>query len=1269
MNISFFAVSCPRVILLGRLSSLCLFVLILTTGGHALEKEEPPAVRSAKRTWKNSQGKSGVEAQFLGVKNNTVRLRKSDGSETTLPLDRLSAADQSYVQSELLKSLDQKIVSITTAASHEVDARRGYSPKSLELTEKKPSSLKSVPDNLSVSPLYGAIPLGDAEDTVLVILDITSDGKPRLIVDRNNDKDLADEADVEVKSDQPGYWQGTVTIDVRYKTGSEPYSLNLYQWSQNTSRSIAYYRNTTRTGKLKIGIKDYAVSIIDDTSLANFTKAQVSIDFQGKGNFTSVNPEEFVFGDLSCELLDISPDGKTVRVRCYSIAGEPRLSVALEPVHGVRELVKYSVPISLTLSKDRPFELKAEPKYRSTQPLYGSLSLGENTQLCIVVDEPENDYWRIFVDANGDRDLTNDGDGAWSVDHGSGTALNGCLINVAYKSSKQPYALNFYRNAGYPDKLSYYRDTVRAGKIRIAKKEYPLFVLNDANDGRFDDLQMCQLLLDMRNGEKDLEPYTISTSEQAINGLQPLRLGTSTLQVHSISADGSRLTLRAPRKKFEFDGRLALMGEKVPELPLKTLDGKPYVVRRQPQEFDYTILHVWDSRAACLEHLPEIARIADRYRSSTVRIIGIFLGDDVTLARKVVKAWNLDFVQLWDERGSKSPLSSRFYNSYGVAAPRVVVLNDNHLVVDPNANNPWSIEKRLLTLVGKGDASVQIPQPASSGSVKIPSRPMAYEVPESPAELTHLCLYGQNDIGDKDLAKLAGASQLVWLELYGTKVTDDGLRHLAGLSKLEALFIGETGISDAGLASLASLKNLKCLNIQKNPGITDAGMELLSELHDLEVLNVYGTRVSDDGLGHLHKLSKLRHLNVIATLVGPGGQQSILNVIPECSFSEYPSEWYPDYGQSRMSGPREPGKIIVRLPGTAEKLIESLEMSQVQFTSRQEGEKTVIELADQHLSHLTSRQEIEEMEYRTATPRGLASIAGMTGLRSLDLLNSGVGDSGVAKLKNMKQLKRLNLWGTDITDVSLQNLKDLSQLESLILLQARLTDEGMTNLKHFPLLSELNLSHIPITDQALVHVAQLSLLKNLDLTGTKISDAGLPALRSLKNLNWLSLDSTEITGKTLGALSDLEQLNELRVTRAKLNDESLKVISTLPAIKRLVLANNDLSAEGIKALASLRTLEQLFLGSTSIDDSAVQHIVKMENVTSLGLDDTKVTDKGLKQLAELKSLRNLYITEKVFSQEAIDGLKTALPQLQIVQSAAQQRVPTRKIFLKREPNE
>jgi hypothetical protein len=63
-------------------------------------RKQPPAnTERVMRTWTDATGKNTVEAEFRGMVDGKVTLHKADGSEVTLPLEKLSATDQTWIRS------------------------------------------------------------------------------------------------------------------------------------------------------------------------------------------------------------------------------------------------------------------------------------------------------------------------------------------------------------------------------------------------------------------------------------------------------------------------------------------------------------------------------------------------------------------------------------------------------------------------------------------------------------------------------------------------------------------------------------------------------------------------------------------------------------------------------------------------------------------------------------------------------------------------------------------------------------------------------------------------------------------------------------------------------------------------------------------------------------------------------------------------------------------------------------------------------------------
>lgn len=114
--------------------------------------------------------------------------------------------------------------------------------------------------------------------------------------------------------------------------------------------------------------------------------------------------------------------------------------------------------------------------------------------------------------------------------------------------------------------------------------------------------------------------------------------------------------------------------------------------------------------------------------------------------------------------------------------------------------------------------------------------------------------------GDAELQKLGSVgSDLRWLDLSRTGLTDSGLKVLATMPNLERLDLRGTAVGDDGVRGLAGLHNLETLSLY-GTGLTDAGLPALRGLPSLRRLYVGGTKVTGPGLDALRKARKELHI-------------------------------------------------------------------------------------------------------------------------------------------------------------------------------------------------------------------------------------------------------------------------------------------------------------------------------------------------------------------------------------------------------------------------
>lgn len=118
-------------------------------------------------------------------------------------------------------------------------------------------------------------------------------------------------------------------------------------------------------------------------------------------------------------------------------------------------------------------------------------------------------------------------------------------------------------------------------------------------------------------------------------------------------------------------------------------------------------------------------------------------------------------------------------------------------------------------------------------------------------ELRFSALNVAKEFGDDGLAPLEPiASEIKWMDLGRTQITDNGLAKLKGMKSLTRLHLENTQISDAGLAHLASLENLEYLNLYGTQ-VTDAGIQKLSGLKNLKKLFLWQSKATEEGANKL----------------------------------------------------------------------------------------------------------------------------------------------------------------------------------------------------------------------------------------------------------------------------------------------------------------------------------------------------------------------------------------------------------------------------------
>lgn len=362
---------------------------------------------------------------------------------------------------------------------------------------------------------------------------------------------------------------------------------------------------------------------------------------------------------------------------------------ALDPA-GSREMGMMYMPSGFDLTAEQPEFVTKAPEFRTT-PRWGVISIGsgEGSTRAIVVDEPEGEPARIWLDLNGNGDLTDDNDGEWptsstnddGITNYSGTFVFDVRWDADGKTSEGQYGLNLYYSP-VRDRINYYRAGMRTGEIVIEGETYRVRLIENDNDARFSKKFAPDAVFDADTMTK---PVWVAIGGDRFDARATFQHGGVNYEPF-ISDDGSTLTIKptfrvinVPRPT-ETRPEMLAAGAEAPQFAAMLWTGSDNNGEKQIEFAELAkdkivVLDLWATWCGpCKAGLPHLSRIAEKVKGQDVQVIALNVYDDEAAYRRFIQANDYAFDWARDPAGREhsSSIAAQKFNVFAIPATFVI---------------------------------------------------------------------------------------------------------------------------------------------------------------------------------------------------------------------------------------------------------------------------------------------------------------------------------------------------------------------------------------------------------------------------------------------------------------------------------------------------------------------------------------------------------------------------------------------------------------------
>jgi len=345
-----------------------------------------------------------------------------------------------------------------------------------------------------------------------------------------------------------------------------------------------------------------------------------------------------------------------------SRAGADDVRLSLMPAGAMRKMGGYS-PQRVYLSANEPVGISKAPPGLSA-PLYGSFKFGPKESpltICVIVDEPEGKAPRLFVDANGNGDLTDDDPAVWTETRGKSTngletitCNGGATLKVPCGGEILPLHVAMYRfskpdpaRMSLGNSLFYYSDYARSGRVTLGGKSYEALLADKSACGDFRGPggagpQTVVLMLDL-NGSGKFDGHETFRINELFN------IGGTTYEISAMDASGGSFQINPSSQTVPETKPAPVLTAGKPALAFaaNTTDGKTV---RFPDAYrgKLVLLDLWATWCGPgVAELPNLTAAYNEYHPKGFEVLGVSL-DQTNSAAKLAQ-FTVDHKMPWPQ--------------------------------------------------------------------------------------------------------------------------------------------------------------------------------------------------------------------------------------------------------------------------------------------------------------------------------------------------------------------------------------------------------------------------------------------------------------------------------------------------------------------------------------------------------------------------------------------------------------------------------------------